>query len=92
MASLQCVSACGLPSGARTQRRMGTAGSGEAFLLGEKIREFITSIFYCDVNRGNHYVCNIRFIIVKLDDRGKRKGTISYRSGVFTGSKIQWEN
>lgn len=36
MAFRQCVSACGLQGGARRPKQTGTAGSGEASLLGEK--------------------------------------------------------
>lgn len=36
MAFLRCVNACGLQGGARRLRQTGTAGSGEASLLGEK--------------------------------------------------------
>lgn len=48
-ASLLCVSACGLPSDARTQMQMGTAGSGEAFLLGKEITAVITLPAYFTV-------------------------------------------
>lgn len=48
MASLLCVSACGLLGGARMPKQRGTAGSGEASLLRDKkeIISILLSIIY----------------------------------------------